>query len=269
MINMQSNQHKAHIIDITGNSLSQSDVTDAMQNNSQAEYIYVLQDVDCSNRFSQTNESSKYLVFKGNITTIGEKAFSNQQGLKTLHTGDQVTDIQDAAFSGCSGLESVNMPGVKKIVTAFFRCTALRELNLSSAEEIAAQTLHKQALPNLTTCTLPEKFCTTEAMNKLGLSASTTSRIPKAVSYIASACMLALAILYLPLLALAAICLFGVAFMHKDKLFPSSSDPLIINGQSGVSKHSIGFSSQNHTAVGGGYSARTHSDSKRTVVINI
>ncbi len=66
----------------------------------------------------------------GSVTSIGSFAFSGCSGLKSVEIPDSVTSIGDSAFYGCSGLESVMIGnGVISIVSgAFFNCSRLTSI---------------------------------------------------------------------------------------------------------------------------------------------
>ncbi len=73
------------------------------------------------------------------VTTIREKAFTGNDGLKAIEIPSSVTKIGDEAFFGCTGLASVTFP--ERLVTigdqAFAYCTSLTSINIpSTAVEI-------------------------------------------------------------------------------------------------------------------------------------
>jgi len=69
----------------------------------------------------------KTLVFNGNVTTIGDYAFSNCSGLTSVTIPASVTSIGVAAFNGCSGLISATIPSSTTTIgnSAFAGCNAL------------------------------------------------------------------------------------------------------------------------------------------------
>ena len=69
------------------------------------------------------------------ITTIGEWAFSGCTGLVSIDIPDGVTDIMDYAFSGCTGLENVVLPaGLLKIHDrAFYNCESLKSVTIPAS----------------------------------------------------------------------------------------------------------------------------------------
>nr|WP_316614742.1 leucine-rich repeat protein [uncultured Ruminococcus sp.] len=82
---------------------------------------------------------SAQTIIPDTVTTIREKAFSGNDGLKAISIPSSVTKIGDEAFSGCTGLASVTFSeGIKSIGDqAFAYCTALTSINIpSTAVEI-------------------------------------------------------------------------------------------------------------------------------------
>ena len=71
------------------------------------------------------------------ITSIGSRAFEENTGIVSVTIPDTVTLILNAAFSGCSSLESVNIENVTSIRNfAFYECSSLKELTLNADVEI-------------------------------------------------------------------------------------------------------------------------------------
>ena len=50
------------------------------------------------------------ITFDSDVTSIGDKAFSNCSGLTSITIPNSVTSIGSYAFSECSGLTSVTIP---------------------------------------------------------------------------------------------------------------------------------------------------------------
>ena len=79
-------------------------------------------------------ESLKVLTLTDKITTIGERAFSGCSGLTSLEIPSSVTTIGQSAFEGCSGLTSIEIPNtVSAIGNYVFRnCDGLTSVVYNS-----------------------------------------------------------------------------------------------------------------------------------------
>ncbi|MBO4680879.1 MAG: leucine-rich repeat domain-containing protein [Clostridiales bacterium] len=73
------------------------------------------------------------MVYK--VTAIGEKAFLNNQTIKSLNIGSNVLSIEDQAFSGCTKLVSVIGGSRLKTIGAktFVGCPKLKTFNITSS----------------------------------------------------------------------------------------------------------------------------------------
>ena len=74
----------------------------------------------------------KTTVIPENVTSIGNSAFSGCTGLTSINIPENVTSIGSSAFSGCTGLTSINIPeNVTSIgSSAFSGCTGLTSINI-------------------------------------------------------------------------------------------------------------------------------------------
>ena len=77
----------------------------------------------------------KTVVYKNRelrVTSIKDNAFSGCSGLTSVDIGDGVTSIGESAFEGCSGLTSVDIPdGVTSIgYRAFYDCSGLTSVDI-------------------------------------------------------------------------------------------------------------------------------------------
>lgn len=95
------------------------------------------------------------MTVPGNVTSIGEWAFSGCRGLTAVNLPDGITAIEDGTFAGCNGLRSIDIPenvtsigedafngcfgivsvrlpdGIVSIGdTAFSRCSGLEHVNI-------------------------------------------------------------------------------------------------------------------------------------------
>lgn len=73
------------------------------------------------------------IVYK--VTAIGERAFLNNQTIKSLNIGSNVMSIEDQAFSGCIKLVSVKGGSRLKTIGAktFVGCPKLKTFNITSS----------------------------------------------------------------------------------------------------------------------------------------
>ena len=77
----------------------------------------------------------KTVVYKNRelrVTSIKDNAFSGCSGLTSVDIGDGVTSIGESAFEGCSGLTSVDIPNSVTTIgySAFFGCNALTSVDI-------------------------------------------------------------------------------------------------------------------------------------------
>ncbi len=69
---------------------------------------------------------------------LGEQAFAYCQELTSVVLGNGLKQISYGAFANCAKLSSVNLENVKTVGESAFTGTALKSVNLSSAEELEA-----------------------------------------------------------------------------------------------------------------------------------
>ena len=101
------------------------------------------------------------IVIPSSVTEIGECAFLNS-GLVTVTIPDTVTEIENGAFSGCTGLTDIKLPeSVVNIGTKIFaNCTSLTDVTLPNAwESIPASTFEG--------CTALEKLVLPESVKNI------------------------------------------------------------------------------------------------------
>ena len=69
------------------------------------------------------------------VTAIGNSAFSGCTGLTSVNIPNSVTAIGNDAFSGCTGLTSVNIPNSVTAIgnAAFYYCTGLTSVNIPNS----------------------------------------------------------------------------------------------------------------------------------------
>lgn len=70
-----------------------------------------------------------------NVKIIGVDAFSGCTGLTSVDIPDSVTSIGDRAFDGCTGLTNVNIPNSVTSIGdyAFYGCTRLANVNIPNS----------------------------------------------------------------------------------------------------------------------------------------
>jgi hypothetical protein len=93
--------------------------------------------IPTNNHFNiiKNNAYIKGIVLPAQLNSIGASAFSGYTGLTSVNIPTSVTLIEDSAFSGCIGLTSMSIPpNVTNIgASAFSGCTGLRTVTISNA----------------------------------------------------------------------------------------------------------------------------------------
>ena len=84
------------------------------------------------------NKQLKSLIIGNNVTSIDENAFSGCTGLTSLTIGNGVTSIGNEAFSGCGGLTSVTIPNSVTSIgnISFADCSGLKTIIIEDGTEI-------------------------------------------------------------------------------------------------------------------------------------
>ena len=80
------------------------------------------------------------IVIPENVTRIGEGAFKNCKGLKSVVIPDSVTWIDREAFYGCESLISVTISSEIDFIEeyVFFGCSSLKTINFTTLVDIGA-----------------------------------------------------------------------------------------------------------------------------------
>lgn len=73
------------------------------------------------------------------VTAIGAKVFQDRKDLRSVSLPDSVTRIGYAAFSGCTGLESVSGRGIRTVDMAAFQNSAVQSFPFAQLERIGIQ----------------------------------------------------------------------------------------------------------------------------------
>ena len=78
------------------------------------------------------------LVIPDSVTSIGNSAFSGCTGLVSVDIPDSVTSIGNSAFSGCTGLVSVDIPDSVTTINnyAFYSCDSLTSVTIGSGVKL-------------------------------------------------------------------------------------------------------------------------------------
>ena len=130
------------------------------------------------------NEITEYIIPNG-VTTIGNSAFKNCDGLTTITIPNSVTSIGKGAFENCSGLTSIKIGnGVSRIGNrAFAKCGNLTSVkmgkNVSSVGEGAFN-----GCSSLVSITLPDVLESIEDGAFMDCSALTSANVPGSVKNI-------------------------------------------------------------------------------------
>ena len=114
-------------------------------------------DVFGANIISNTYKNGKgVIVFDGDVTSIGEFAFEDQQNLKSITIPDSVTEIGNGAFFYCESLASVIIPDSITSIGdgAFSDCYSLTSITIpDSVTSIGSYAF--SCCPILTSITIP------------------------------------------------------------------------------------------------------------------
>lgn len=76
-----------------------------------------------------------------NVTSIGNNAFANCDGLTSVEIPNSVTTIGTSAFEGCKGMTSVTLPGTIMEIgeKAFADCNNLTEINYNTDDPVEGE----------------------------------------------------------------------------------------------------------------------------------
>ena len=123
----------------------------------------------------------KSSVIPNNVTTIGEEAFDNCEGLTSIIIPNSETSIESEAFDGCLNLTSLSLgENVKSIgENAFNQCSALTSVSIPNS----VTTIGRRAFddcPNLTSVSIPN------SVTSIGSSAFEDANLNSIYSYIES-----------------------------------------------------------------------------------
>ena len=108
-------------------------------------------------RLESYNGEDIDVVIPDNVIIIGEGAFNDCVGLRSVVIPESVSTIESKAFFGCSNLKSVSMPNSVKLLggSAFFGCYNLESVTIpdnvrkiSEGAFIGCSSLTKVIIPN-------------------------------------------------------------------------------------------------------------------------
>lgn len=107
--------------------------------------------------FRTAGERIKSVTIGKNVKTIGESAFNNCTGLKSIELPDCVVSIGASVFQNCTALESVSLsPAITLIPQyAFAHCTSLREIEIGNTVTSIGESAFTTCA-SLTTVDLPD-----------------------------------------------------------------------------------------------------------------
>ena len=79
--------------------------------------------------------SIKKIVLNNGVTTIGDYAFSGCSGLTSIEISNSVTSIGNSTFSGCSGLTSIEISNSVTSIgnSAFYGCSGLTSIEIPNS----------------------------------------------------------------------------------------------------------------------------------------
>ena len=88
--------------------------------------------IDTANKILILGCKNSVIPSDGSVTSIGRYAFSGCSGLTSIEIPDTVTSIGYSAFSGCSGLTSITIPNSVTSIGdyEFFNCTGLTSITI-------------------------------------------------------------------------------------------------------------------------------------------
>ena len=80
--------------------------------------------------YKGTMPEESNIVIEDGIISIADYAFSGCTGLTSINIPNSVTSIGDYAFNGCTGLTSINIPNSVTSLSGFSGCTGLTTINI-------------------------------------------------------------------------------------------------------------------------------------------
>ncbi|RZJ52152.1 MAG: DUF11 domain-containing protein [Flavobacterium sp.] len=121
------------------------------------------------------------------VTVIGERAFEDQNEIRTVHLPDGITDINYEAFSSCYTMTSINLPSSVKTIglQAFYSCNALSDINFPEGLE-SIDSYAFSYCQNISTIVLPNSVTTINSSAFYGCIALKNITLPNNLTTIES-----------------------------------------------------------------------------------
>jgi len=129
-------------------------------------------------------EGTEYRILD-EVTEIGEKAFRGCSSLENIEIPEGVTSIGDSAFSGCSSLTSIEIPdGVTSIGSwAFYECSSLTNIEIPEGVTSIGNSAFS-GCSSLTNIEIPVRVTSIGQLAFSGCSSLTNIEIPNGVTSI-------------------------------------------------------------------------------------
>ncbi len=125
------------------------------------------------------------ITFKGEVTTIGDKAFSGCSGLTSITIPNSVTTIGAWSFSDCSGLTSVTISNSVTTIGdyAFYKCKSLTLVTIPNSVKVIGESVFRYC-SGLTSVTIGDAVTTIGYGAFCDCSGLTSITIPSSVTTI-------------------------------------------------------------------------------------
>lgn len=135
-------------------------------------------------KYKGTMPENTEIVIREGTTRIGEGAFSGCSGLKSIQIPKSVTNMEEKSFSGCSGLTSVYISDLAAWCNIIFRSHDVGGFDYCSSNPLSfAQHLYLNG-KEITDMIIPEGVATIKSWAFYSFSGLTSVRIPNSVTEI-------------------------------------------------------------------------------------
>ena len=135
-------------------------------------------------KYKGTMPENTEIVIREGTTRIGEGAFSGCSGLKSIQIPKSVTNMEEKSFSGCSGLTSVYISDLAAWCNIIFRPHDVGGFDYCSSNPLSfAQHLYLNG-KEITDMIIPEGVATIKSWAFYSFSGLTSVRIPNSVTEI-------------------------------------------------------------------------------------